>query len=272
MHLSSSLAVLFLLFVSDIAPVAAKAHALNRLPRHHDLSERIPAANSTRLRRRRTCKHKKHPAHVPTTAAPTPTAGAAFKPAEWPAQTQAGAAPAATRASAADPFLTELSKSFNNKNNAYYTKVHTGDMTFYSTGTVSCGDTYDDSTFTAAVSKLMFDHWPGATAETNRNPICGPYVPGRKSLNTAGEFVTSVHASSFVNLGGDGLLSCAPDSQCHVPMTATVKRGDKQIVVKIVDRCEACKEGDIDLTMTAFAALADPALGRTGVTWWFNQY
>ncbi|KAG6869518.1 hypothetical protein C0992_002842, partial [Termitomyces sp. T32_za158] len=51
-------------------------------------------------------------------------------PADWPTQTQPGAAPAATRTSAADPFLLELSKSYNNKNNDLYTRVHTGEMTF----------------------------------------------------------------------------------------------------------------------------------------------
>ncbi|KAG6874131.1 hypothetical protein C0995_005547 [Termitomyces sp. Mi166 len=307
-----SLAVLFL-FAADVSPVAAKAHALNRLPRHHDLSERLPRTvldatpnNSTKIRRRRSCKAKSSattsetmnkgtpaaksttkgtPAAKSTTkgtpttkSAPTPTKGSghilgvAFKPDNWPTETQAGAAPAATRTSAADPFLMELSKSYNNKNNHLYTQVHTGDMTFYSTGTVACGDTYEDSSFTAAVSKIMYDAWPGATAETNRNPICGPYVPGRKTISPGGNFVTSIQGQSFVNVGGDGFLNCDPKSQCHVPLTATVRHGDKEIIVSIVDRCEGCKEGDIDLTMTAFKALADPALGRTGVTWWFNQY
>ncbi|KAF9475146.1 hypothetical protein BDN70DRAFT_814505 [Pholiota conissans] len=102
-------------------------------------------------------------------------------------------------------------------------------------GLGACGDTYDDSSFTAAVSKLMYDAWPGAQAgEMNRNPICGPF--------------------------------------CHIPLTATVKHGDKSIQVKIVDRCEACAIGDIDLTPTAFAALADMSLGRTSVEWHFNNY
>lgn len=38
-------------------------------------------------------------------------------------------------------------------------------------GLGACGDTYDDKSFTAAVSMIMFDAWPGATAEQNR------YVP-----------------------------------------------------------------------------------------------
>ncbi|KAG5640627.1 hypothetical protein DXG03_007888 [Asterophora parasitica] len=200
--------------------------------------------------------------------------GGNAKPANWPNQTQAGAAPTATRTSPADPYLNELSKSYNNANNPLYNTVHKGDMTYYGQGLGACGDTYDDNSFTAAVSQLLYDAWPGATAETNRNPICGPFVPGRRTLSDSGRFITAVPGQSFVNVGGDGLLNCdpSPSVQCHIPLTATVRHGGKSIVVKIVDRCEGCKPGDIDLTPAAFAALADPALGRTDVEWEFNKY
>jgi expansin (peptidoglycan-binding protein) len=66
------------------------------------------------------------------------------------------------------------------------------------------------------------------------------------------------------------MINCDPTSQCHEPLTATVKHGGKQIKVEIVDRCVGCKEGDIDLTIAAFSALADTALGRTSVQWQFN--
>lgn len=49
---------------------------------------------------------------------------------EWPSQTQAGAAPASSVTSAADPFLLELSKAYNNADNELFTKVHTGQMTY----------------------------------------------------------------------------------------------------------------------------------------------
>jgi len=145
-------------------------------------------------------------------------------------------------------------------------------MTYYGQGEGACGDTYDDSTFTAAVSMLMFDVWPGSSAAQNRNPICGPFCPGRKALNQAGTFEIAVKGSSFVNIGGDGRLNCDVQSQCHIPMTATVKHGGKSILVHIVDRCVGCKKGDIDLTPTAFGALADLSLGRTSVEWFFNNY
>lgn len=145
-------------------------------------------------------------------------------------------------------------------------------MTFYDQGLGACGDTYNDSSFTAAASMLMYDTWPGATDAQNRNPICGPFSPGRKTLSQTGTFETAIKGAAFVDIGGDGLLDCDPESQCHIPLTATVKHGGKSIQVQIVDRCTGCKMGDIDLTPTAFQALADPALGRTSAEWFFNKY
>ncbi|KAJ7600318.1 hypothetical protein C8J56DRAFT_7088 [Mycena floridula] len=203
--------------------------------------------------------------------------GPAKKPAGWPSQTQAGPTPTSIRASRSDPYLKELSKAIDNSDNPLYTQVHKGDMTYYGQGLGACGDYYDDDSFTAAVSMIMFDAWPGRSGEQNRNPICGPYVPGRQVLDSSGHFKTKVASSAgFARIGGDGLLNCIGASvnpvQCHIPLTATVKHGDKSIRVKIVDRCVACKKGDIDLTPKAFAALAPLSLGRTNVEWSFDQY
>lgn len=71
-----------------------------------------------------------------TKAASTPKANppsgnnVSLKPADWPTATQAGAAPAATRTSAADPFLLQLSKAYNNADNDLFNQVHVGQMTF----------------------------------------------------------------------------------------------------------------------------------------------
>ena len=56
-------------------------------------------------------------------------------------------------------------------------------------------------------------------------------------------------------------------------MTATVTNPATglSVVVQIVDRCKACAFNDIDLTPTAFAAIADINSGRVhGVEWSFN--
>ncbi|KAJ7079979.1 hypothetical protein B0H15DRAFT_857557 [Mycena belliarum] len=216
-------------------------------------------------------------------APPAPPAGGVaagnfrpVKPADWPSATQAGPKPASTVASAADPYLKELSKAIDNSGNPDFTAVHTGEMTYYGQGLGACGDVYDDNSFTAAVSMIMFDRWPGSTGQQNRNPMCGPFVPGRQALASTGLMVSAVKSpvAGYAMIGGDGLINCvgAPGVQCHVPLTATVTHGAKSIQVKIVDRCVGCAVGDIDLTPAAFKALADPALGRTDVTWQFNNW
>ncbi|KAJ7701578.1 hypothetical protein B0H17DRAFT_1005093 [Mycena rosella] len=219
-----------------------------------------------------------------TTAAPPSSGGVAAgdfkptKPANWPTATQAASTPTSTVASAQDPYLEELSKAIDNSNNPLFTSVKNGDMTYYGQGLGACGDVYDDNSFTAAVSMQIFDIWPGASAEQNRNPICGPFVPGRTALNTAGVMVSAVKSTigGYAEIGGDGLINCvgstSPVVQCHVPLTATVTHGDKSIQVQIVDRCVGCQPEDIDLTPAAFAALADMSLGRTSVTWQFNSW
>lgn len=41
----------------------------------------------------------------------------------------------------------------------------------------------------------------------------------------------------------------------------------KSVDVKVVDRCEACKAQDVDLSPTAFNTVADEALGRVTGSW-----
>ncbi|CAK5272912.1 unnamed protein product [Mycena citricolor] len=214
---------------------------------------------------------------LPTVAGP---AGqfAPVKPSDWPSVTQAGAKPSYTVATSSDPYLKALSEAMDNSGNSLFTEVKTGgDMTYYGQGLGACGDVYDNESFTAAVSEIVFDAWPGADGSAqNRNPICGPFVPGRQALTAQGLMATTIKSSvpGFAQVGGDGLINCvgSADVQCHVPLTATVTHGSKSIQVRIVDRCVGCKPNDIDLTPAAFAALADPALGRTSVTWQFNNW
>src|SRR5436309_14056358 len=39
------------------------------------------------------------------------------------------------------------------------------------------------------------------------------------------------------------------------------------IVIRIVDRCPGCLQGDIDLSPLAFSYIADTSLGRVPITW-----
>ncbi|CAK5272261.1 unnamed protein product [Mycena citricolor] len=209
-----------------------------------------------------TTKQATHTKATPTTIAGPAGQFAPVKPSDWPSVTQAGAKPSYTVATSSDPYLKALSEAMDNSGNSLFTEVKTGgDMTYYGQGLGACGDVYDNESFTAAVSEIVFDAWPGADGSAqNRNPICGPFVPGRQALTAQGLMATTIKSS-------------VPGfAQCHVPLTATVTHGSKSIQVRIVDRCVGCKPNDIDLTPAAFAALADPALGRTSVTWQFNNW
>ncbi|KAH7101797.1 hypothetical protein BKA62DRAFT_166031 [Auriculariales sp. MPI-PUGE-AT-0066] len=206
-----------------------------------------------------------------------------------PTKTQNLAAPSATRTSAADPFLNSLSNPLKYALEPFFTETHSGDMTFYAQGQTACGDVYDDSTLTAAVSHEMYDNWAGASGETNRNPICGPWVEGRYFLSSSDEVVPG---KAHAVLGGDGLLNCFAGEQCHRPLSATVHNPMTGLSVKvhIVDRCADCKVGAIDLAPAAFLKVTRPDLdlsklptsqlmlealkdhyGRIPVTWTFDQ-
>lgn len=200
------------------------------------------------------------------------------RPANWPTKTQAGPTYSATAASSSDPRLLSISEALNNKENKLFTQAYTGELTYYGQGLGACGDTYDDSTYTAAISQHLYDIWPGASESQNRNPVCGPYTPGRSVINNAGTFDDVVKSSAgSVMIGGDGLPNCNPVAsiKCHIPLTATITNPatGKSVIVKIVDRCVGCAQGDIDVTPTVFATIADMSLGRVpGIQWHFNNY
>lgn len=49
-------------------------------------------------------------------------------------------------------------------------------VTYYALGLTACGQTYSDTDYVAAASKLLFDIVPGAGANPNNNPICNKKV------------------------------------------------------------------------------------------------
>ncbi|KAJ7456897.1 hypothetical protein FB451DRAFT_1564318 [Mycena latifolia] len=266
---------------SSSAAATTPATIVNVAPEPSSTTETTKEATKTTTKKAATTTTTTAAATKTTAASSNPGGVAAgdftpTKPSDWPTATQAGASPTSTVASASDPYLEELSKAIDNSGNSFFTSVHKGDMTYYGQGLGACGDVYDDNSFTAAVSMLMFDKWPGASAEQNRNPICGPFVPGRQALSSSGVMMSAVKSSisGYAQIGGDGLINCVGSAsvQCHIPLTATVTHGDKSIQVRIVDRCVGCEVDDIDLTPAAFAALADMSLGRTSVTWQFNAW
>lgn len=97
------------------------------------------------------------------------TAGAPVTPSDWPTTTQAGATPSITAVTAADPYLDSLSYALNNAKNSLWTATYSGDLTYYDTASVACGDVYTDSDYIAAISESLFDSWPGFTSGGNTN-------------------------------------------------------------------------------------------------------
>ncbi|KAK4703190.1 hypothetical protein P7C70_g3035, partial [Phenoliferia sp. Uapishka_3] len=51
--------------------------------------------------------------------------------------------------------------------------IHTGQATYFSVGLGACGTYASDSDYIVAASHLIYDTFPGATANPNNNPICG---------------------------------------------------------------------------------------------------
>ena len=155
LSLTFLLALVFL--VVNVSSVLGSPHHVPRI-RHQRHIKRLatdPLVEEKpvkQLRRRKSCDAHHRPANttVPTsTVQSTPKAGPSspspvpstptshqdghgniLAPANWPTKTQAGAAPAATRTSPADPFLEGLSMAYNNAGNALFTQVHTGQMTY----------------------------------------------------------------------------------------------------------------------------------------------
>ncbi|KAJ5757719.1 uncharacterized protein N7511_006413 [Penicillium nucicola] len=49
-----------------------------------------------------------------------------------------------------------------------------------------------------------------------------------------------------------------------------IQRGGRTVEATVVDRCEGCKENDIDVTRSLFQQFDDLDRGRIGIVWWWN--
>jgi len=65
--------------------------------------------------------------------------------------------------------------------NSLLTGTKSGQGTFYATGLNACGGTDQDSDYIAAVSHILYDEFPGATANPNDNPVCGRMVKASRN-------------------------------------------------------------------------------------------
>ncbi|KAJ6098815.1 hypothetical protein N7467_000350 [Penicillium canescens] len=49
-----------------------------------------------------------------------------------------------------------------------------------------------------------------------------------------------------------------------------IQRGGRTVEATVVDRCEGCKENDIDVTPSLFQQFGNLDRGRMDVVWWWN--
>jgi hypothetical protein len=143
---STTSLLLLTALLAEISGVQGSSGHHQHVARHqqraitHRMERRALALNNAprTLRKRRSCSRA---AAAAASKPPTETSkedsesgpvnvDIGIKPANWPTKTQPGAAPVSHRTTAPDPYLTELSKSYNNKDNKFYNQVHKGDMTF----------------------------------------------------------------------------------------------------------------------------------------------
>jgi hypothetical protein len=104
--------------------------------------------------------------------------------------------------------------------------TNTGQATYYDAGLGACGKVNGANDNIVAVSRKLFDTYPGYNgANPNNNPLCGKKIRASK----------------------DG----------------------RELIVEVVDRCEACAMTDLDFTNGGFDRLTGNRreLGRTSFQW-----
>ncbi|KLO11976.1 barwin-like endoglucanase [Schizopora paradoxa] len=85
-------------------------------------------------------------------------------------------------------------------------RTYTGDATYYAPGLGACGKTNGPNDLIAAASYKLFDHYPGATANPNKNPICGKSLTAKVN----GKSVTVKITDRCAGCQGEGDLDFTP--------------------------------------------------------------
>jgi len=83
--------------------------------------------------------------------------------------------------------------------------------------------------------------------------------------NVDTDYICAVSEALFDSFPGYNGVN--PNSNPVCGRKIQIDFGGKSITVTVEDRCAGCKLDDLDLTPSAFAALADLSLGRIEIQW-----
>jgi len=90
------------------------------------------------------------------------------------------------------------------------------------------------------------------------------------TIGWAGIFVPLLPECGGLNLLNDTVRvtdDVFNENGCGTEITVT--RGNSQVVATVVDKCDNCPAGDVDLSPGAFAKIGSVAEGRVKVNWNF---
>lgn len=101
-------------------------------------------------------------------------------------------------------------------------------------------------------------------------PVCplaaaGPFRGEATRYDADGTGSCSFEAAADRRVAAISAADYAKAAWCGACVEVSGPKG--RAVVRIVDRCPACKTGDLDLSREAFAAIAAPAAGRVAIEW-----
>lgn len=102
------------------------------------------------------------------------------------------------------------------------------------------------------------------------SPCTGDITFYQAGLGACGE--THDGLSEFVVALPHGMMGTQSNGNPFCGRTVSITKNGKTTSAKVVDKCMGCKDGDLDLSEKAFAALGiDQSVGRTTAEWFFTS-
>ncbi|OJI98930.1 hypothetical protein ASPVEDRAFT_126152, partial [Aspergillus versicolor CBS 583.65] len=97
------------------------------------------------------------------------------------------------------------------------------------------------------------------------------YDPGLGSCGISSKSSENICAVSHVVFDAAS-TSGNPNENPLCGLKLRIRRGDKSVDVKVVDRCPGCSVDDLDVSSAVFEELGDLAEGRVTVDWaWLDK-